>query len=65
MIDALAEQSGEPSAATIQAAVKRGSTADEAANDLGSVEQYIYTNRLSIQAFSKHAVGQSNEVTEY
>jgi len=46
MIDLLAEEAGEPSAAYIRASVKDDSLAHEASSSLNSIEQVIYKASL-------------------
>jgi hypothetical protein len=46
MVDALAEEAGEPCAASIQLAVRHFSNADEASYNMNSVQNSIYTYKL-------------------
>ncbi len=46
MVDALAEEAGEPCAASIQLAVRHFSIADEASYNMNSVQNSIYTYKL-------------------
>ena len=46
MVDALAEEAGEPCAASIQLAVRQFSIADGASCNMNSVQNSIYRNKL-------------------
>ena len=46
MVDALAEEAGEPCRASIQLAVRHFSIADEASYNMSSVQNSIYRNKL-------------------
>ncbi len=48
MVDGLAEEFGEPSAASIQGSVKDYSVADEVSYKLDSIEQYIYKLKFQV-----------------
>ncbi len=46
MVDALAEEAGEPCAAAIQLGVRHFSIADEVSYNMNNVQNSIYTNKM-------------------
>jgi len=62
MVDGLAEEFGEPSAASIQDSVRDYSVADEVSYKLDSIEQYIYKLKFQVYKPQRANLNPSGEL---